>query len=667
MAELAGVMVGNYFLLECLEREGMVETYRARPTTHGGYDVVLRIFRPRFPDPTGFQEHFAAEVEKVWRCHHPHIEPLIEFGAGEELLFCATRLREDETLEAFLKRNEDELEALPLPLVARLIEQLCGALHYAHEHHIAHGNIQPGSILVQDREHLLVTNFSMKHAYQEGEIAITRVEEGNAAYMAPEQAVGMLSPASDIYSVGVLLFRMLTGQLPYTGESAGDIALQHANEPIPSLRALRPDLPESVEMVARVALAKTPAARFPTATALADALQSAVNGDTPPLVTAIPRRHIPVRARRTAFTWSRALTLISTLAILGILMGSLVFFAVNPFHIEDLPGLPFPNLNSSGSLRVNPGSAVGVTPTPRVTSAPFSTPNAGNFPPGKSRPTPALSPTSAVGVTVTPGVTATPFPCVTGTLLIDGSPYLQPLLQKAGQDYAAQCTGLTMKVGGVGLRALNMVQRGRIDVAASDVTALASRNLTDRPIGGLLYALIANPGVSVTGLSSAQIQGIYGGQITNWAQVGGPDLAIKLIFPPQNSPLNAIFRAFVLKGAPESARGITLKKDRPDLLAQAVAQTPGAIGYVPLFIAKTVSVQPLAIDGNVPGAQTLLQGAYPFWSVEHLYTLGDGTTPAQNFAQFLGQETSTFLQFDVVPGNRISPGLFLSHLPGPQY
>ncbi len=65
MVELAGVMVGNYFLLECLRREGMVETYRARPTTRGGSDVVLRLFRPPFPDPTAFQKHFASEVEKV--------------------------------------------------------------------------------------------------------------------------------------------------------------------------------------------------------------------------------------------------------------------------------------------------------------------------------------------------------------------------------------------------------------------------------------------------------------------------------------------------------------------------------------------------------------------------------------------------------------------------
>src|SRR5579864_3741374 len=160
MAELAGVMVGNYFLLECLEREGMVETYRARPTTRGGCDVLLRIFRPSFPDPTGFQEHFMAEVEKVWRCRHEHIQPLIEFGAGDGLLYSVTEMGDGETLEQYLARWDREYAgmALPIPQPVRWITQLCEALAYAHERGIVHGNLQPSSILLRG-EDILLTNF----------------------------------------------------------------------------------------------------------------------------------------------------------------------------------------------------------------------------------------------------------------------------------------------------------------------------------------------------------------------------------------------------------------------------------------------------------------------------------------------------------------------------
>jgi serine/threonine protein kinase len=179
-----------------------------------------------------------------------------------------------------------------------------------------HGNLQPSSLLIEPNQNILLTNFSMKRIYQEGDPFVTQIEEGNAAYVAPEQAIGMLTPACDIYAVGVLLYRLLTGQLPYDGESAGEIALKHANEAIPSLRQLRPDLSESVELVVRVALAKSSEARFPSADALAKALLAAIASDRPPIVSVkAPRRIEVLTRRRTSFTWSGALTMIAILLI----------------------------------------------------------------------------------------------------------------------------------------------------------------------------------------------------------------------------------------------------------------------------------------------------------------------------------------------------------------
>ena len=196
MTELAGVMVGNYFLLECLSREGMVETYLARPTTSGGFDVRLRLFRPSFPDPGAFQEHFPGEVRKLWRCQHEHIQPLVEYGEGDDVLYTATREDGTPTLEQLLAGQTSP--TLPIPVAAKLLTQICEALQYAHEQGIVHGNLQPSSILIGPGGQVRLTDFSFKHAYQEGEPAIAQVEEGNAAYVAPEQVVGMLAPASDI-------------------------------------------------------------------------------------------------------------------------------------------------------------------------------------------------------------------------------------------------------------------------------------------------------------------------------------------------------------------------------------------------------------------------------------------------------------------------------------
>ena len=172
------------------------------------------------------------------------------------------------------------------------ITQVCNALQCIHNQHIVHGNIQPSSLLIQSDHTVLLTNFSMKHIYQENDPLVAQIEEGNAAYVAPEQVVGMITPASDIYAVGVLLYRLLTGHLPYDGESAGEIALKHANEAIPPLRQFRPDLSEAVELVIRVALAKSPEARFPSAEALAKALLAAIVADSPPIVSVRAQRRI---------------------------------------------------------------------------------------------------------------------------------------------------------------------------------------------------------------------------------------------------------------------------------------------------------------------------------------------------------------------------------------
>lgn len=686
MTELAGVMVGNYFLLECLEREGMVETYRARPTTRGGRDVVLRIYRPAFPDPTGFQEHFAAEVEKVWRCHHEHIQPLIEYGAGEDLLYTVTQVTEAETLVQFLERWESGQqdtsmpESLPLPVVARMLTQVGSALQYTHEQQIVHGNIQSASILVEHEGRFLLTDFSMKSPREESNAVVTEAQSGNAAYMAPEQSLGILSPACDIYALGVLLFRLLTGRLPYDGESSEAIALKHADEPIPSVREWRPDVPEALELVTRVALAKSPAARFPTAAAFVDALDAAIRNNAPPVViTTAPIRRIPVRARRTALTWSRVFTLISVLLMLCGLSGVIFFFAANPFHLENLPFLPLQSLGQPGKFHMNPGN--GATPTTGATTVTPSTSQqsatSGKAPPSRGHTTPTVGTTPLPGTlpTATPEPTAAPPPapvvCVSGTLSIDGSPYLRALMQQITNDYTAQCAGLQIGLRTDGSRAINLVQQGQIDVADTDLSARPGRNLTDHPVAALLYTLIASPDISISGLTTAQIQAIYAGQITNWSQLGGPNEAITLILPPATSSISSIFHTFVLGGAPISANAYVVKKDQPARILQLVSQIPGALSFVPLaaVTGSNPPVQVLAIDGASASQQSFLAGTYTFWSIEHLYTLGSGTAQAQAYIQFAAspQESSQLSKFGAVPLGMIDSTIVQSHLPGPVF
>ncbi|MFL5659402.1 MAG: serine/threonine-protein kinase [Ktedonobacteraceae bacterium] len=678
MAELAGVLVGDYFLLECLARQGMVETYRARPTTRGGYDVILRLFRPEFSDPTSFRQHFAAEVEKVWHCHHECIQPLLEFGTGDDLLYCATLIPGAETLEQYLKRMEQQPEyLLPVPLVVRFVAQLCDALQYAHEQSIVHGNIQPTSILVQDEEDVLLTHFGMKRAYQDGEPLAAHIDEGNAAYIAPEQALGMIRPASDIYALGVLLYRLLSGKLPYDGESASEIAMKHADEPIPPLCALRPELPEALELVVRVALSKTPEARFPSAAALSQALHAALVADITPLVVpATPERRIFVRSRRTQFTWTRATSFLALFVLLFGLIGASLFVFSLPQHMYDTRGWPFWSVIQSEIFGHTSGSN---TPTSHSTptALPGTPPTNGVVPASGSnsavrvRPIGTTSQTSIAGgtVVVTPPTASTPTQapgaCASGTLSIDGSPNLEPLLQQVSNDYQARCPGMSISLGGDGSRVgLNFLQQDEIDAASSDLTARSTRNLTDQPVAAMLYAIIVNPDVQLSGLSSSEIQAIYHGSITNWSQVGGPDETITVIQHPSNDTTAAIFRAFVLDGQAEHARGLRLKNS----WVRAVAQIPGSISYVPLVTIQGASVSVLAIDGASPGTQALLQGIYPFWSVEHLYTEGNATAQFQAYLPFLttAQEAHVFTHYGAMSVSMLPQNILASHLPGPE-
>ena len=664
MAELAGVLVGNYFLLECMAREGMVETYRARPTDRGGVDVVLRLFRPEFPDLTAFREHFVEEVEKVWRCHHEHIQSLLEFGTGDELLYCSTLLPEGETLAQKIEHTSERY--MPISFVMNILSQLCSALQCAHDSGIVHGNIQPSSILLDDQGQVQLTHFGMRRAYSTGEPLVSTIREGNAAYTAPEQALGMIQPASDIYALGVLLFRLLGGVLPYDDADPGEIALLHANEPLPSLRMLRPEISEELERVVYVALAKTPDDRFATPLALVEALQKALEPRAYHVITSTSERRIPVRAQRTSVKWSRISSFFLVCLLLTGLVGASFFVFSLPRSAYTLGSLSFLHIGhmgmSSPTIGKPPGRPQGIGPTPTTNT----TPETGSKSSATATPTHATTPTVTGTVSATPPATPTPqFSCASGTLAMDGSQSMGALLQQVSSDYMVHCPGLTISLGESGSRtALNELQQGQIDVASSDLTARASRNLVDHPIAALLYAVIVSPDVQIRGLSSATLQAIYQGAITNWSQVGGPDEAITVYQRPAVDAVTAIFRAFVLGGQTEHVKGYRLKKG----WVQAVAMTPGAISYVPLVEAQAANVTVLAIDGVQPSISALQQGSYSFWSVEHLYTEGSGISSFQSYLPFLEstQEASVLTQFDALPVNSLAQNILATHLPGPE-
>ncbi len=236
---LEGVMLSEYLLLQCISRGGVADVYRARQTGEGNYEVAVKVFRPGYAQSESFREYFMTGAEKISQFEHPNILPFLEFGEGEGLLYSVTPLVTTGTLEELLSRVGGKFSAMQaLPIM----QQLCSAVQFAHEHDVIHGNIKPTNIFVAVDGRMLLSDFGFVRGYDDSQQSLTRIGWGSAEYAAPEQSLGILRRASDIYSLSVLLFRMLTGEPPFTGQTPVEVLLKHVRQQAPSARSLDPNI-----------------------------------------------------------------------------------------------------------------------------------------------------------------------------------------------------------------------------------------------------------------------------------------------------------------------------------------------------------------------------------------------------------------------------------------
>ena len=219
-------------------------------------------------DPDG-AESFEREAQLLARVSDPGIVQIFDVGQAEEGLYFVTELVEGESLAVRLKRGG--------PLAAweacEIAEQLCRALEHAHAEHIVHRDIKPANVLISARGRVKVGDLGIARLAEGSTDGGTATIVGTPRYMAPEQASGQpVTPATDVYSAGIVLYEMLAGRTPFGGESAVEIALQHVNLEPPPL----PDgTPRTLRRVVARALAKDPADRYQSAVAMADALARA--------------------------------------------------------------------------------------------------------------------------------------------------------------------------------------------------------------------------------------------------------------------------------------------------------------------------------------------------------------------------------------------------------
>src|SRR2546421_11550916 len=273
MSDLEGVMLSDYLLLQCIGKGELADVYRARQNGDGNYEVAVKVYRSGYAQQESFRNYFMSEAEKIGQFDHPNILPFLEFGEGEGLLYVVTPFVAPGTLEDLLVRVGGRFSAMKaLPIM----QQLCSAVQYVHNHDVIHGNIKPTNVFVAADGRMLLSDFGIARRYDDQQ-SPSRVGWESAEYAAPEQSLGVVKRSSDIYALGVLLFRMLTGQPPFTGQTPVEVLLKHVRQPSPSSRALVPSISDAVDGVLKIASQKRSEDRFASAAEFGSAFLAAVS------------------------------------------------------------------------------------------------------------------------------------------------------------------------------------------------------------------------------------------------------------------------------------------------------------------------------------------------------------------------------------------------------
>jgi ABC-type phosphate transport system substrate-binding protein len=824
---LEGVQLSDFLLMQCISRGGVADVYRGRHVgSEGNYEVAVKVFRPGYAQRASFRDYFMAEAEKIGQFEHPNILPFLEFGEGEGLLYSVMPYVESGTLGDLLNKVGGKFSAMQaLPIM----QQLCSALQYAHERDVIHGNIKLSNIFVGSDGRMLLADFGIVRGYDDSQQSLTRVGWGSAEYAAPEQSLGVLRRSSDIYALGALLFRILTGQPPFTGQTPVEVLLKHVRLQAPSARSIDPGISDTVDGVLQRAMQKRSDDRFASAGEFGDALLAAVTvapvaspvaraapaitrqltqsqapgmggpafapPDTPQPFAPGPieqlNRPAPFEtpfqqmspARESIYTedtgagglrsggagqrhflqenedagthlfWSGdplEWSPVGKEQVGSVPLTAADYLQSMPIAPEEPPAAAPPTAPFGAGAAAKPAGAVGVAGTALpekeqeqpVTAPPLPVPETAGkgaratrnrrkkllpimvvallllgllgalfssflFPGPSGGALPARPGATATQVgattpvsgttTVTPGATASPSPgaatttatptaqpspspsptpipiptnpavpsfaCGSGTLAMDGSASFIPTIQQLTNDYNAQCANsvnFSFNAGG-SQAGLSGLLNGSLGLAYSDLPSTGRAGLVDYQVAALVFVVVVNGDTQVTNLTSAQLQGIYTGRVTNWSQVGGSNEPVVILSQPAGSTLRTIFEKFVLQGTAQSVSGVSSGTN--------VENVSGGITYMPLAAAPAPGspAQSISINGVSPGTWTVEDGTYPFWSIEHLYTEHAAQGVAMSFISLCLSTSSVndFANSGAVPYANMSNAALRSHVSGP--
>ncbi len=259
---------GRYEIIEIVGEGGMSTVYKTRDRLLDRI-VAVKILKEEFSKDKGFIEKFKTEALSAARISHPNIVNIYDVGMEGDVHYIVMEYVDGQTLKDIIRQEAP----LPVDKAVNIAVMICDGVHHAHEKGIIHRDIKPHNILITEQGMVKVADFGIARAVSAGTITYGNNIVGSVHYFSPEQARGeVINRTTDIYSIGCILYEMLTGQVPFDADSPITVALKHIHDEIPSPRLLNPDIPVNLEGIIHKAMAKLPAQRFSTAQEMRNAL-----------------------------------------------------------------------------------------------------------------------------------------------------------------------------------------------------------------------------------------------------------------------------------------------------------------------------------------------------------------------------------------------------------
>jgi len=276
MADLVGKSLSHYRVVAKLGSGGMAEVYKAYQPGLDRY-VGIKVLHSHLVEDKDFIARFEREALTIGKLRHPNIVQAVDFNLEGDMYFMVMEFIDGPTLKDELKARLAANQPFTLEEIARIFLALGSALDYAHARNMVHRDIKPANIMISQEGQVVLTDFGIARLIGATQYTQTGALTGTPAYLSPEQGQGERGDKrSDVYSLGIVLYEIVTGAIPYDADTPFGVIMKHIAEPLPLPTRVKPDLPQAVEAVILKALSKDPDDRYQSAGALGHALAQAV-------------------------------------------------------------------------------------------------------------------------------------------------------------------------------------------------------------------------------------------------------------------------------------------------------------------------------------------------------------------------------------------------------